>query len=271
MRLCLAALATLAALTAPVAWAGEFTYAIPTGWQDLRRGIGGNDIPPELVAQASNPRYVAVAVDPSTTTRTRIGATFNAVETQTTGHVTPELARTVGQGIVAELSRAGVNPTLVDAGVEDFNGVTFGVLTLDARGTNATVYRMRQYIVPGHNMGTVLSYSAPRDDFDRLVPAFEESARGLKGAYDPGVFHMGEFVRNTLYVTLVLMVLGAVLKLARRRNGTVQGEEHDADAASAQAKARTRAAAKHVWFCADCDNPVPLRLEQCRCGGRKPA
>jgi hypothetical protein len=262
-----AVLATIAALAAPAAWAGDFEYAVPPGWWDLlHMPLNSRDrqnIPVDLLQQARNPRYVALAVD-GDITRDTYGATFNAIEGPAVGHVTAALAQDLGERLMNEMPKLGAKATLVDTGVDRFGDVRAGWATLDVRGPRG-VFRMREYLVNGHNSAALLAYSAPIEEWDHFLPVFEASVSATKGSYDPG----SPWLNKWLWWGAAALTSMAVTDFMRRRREKAKAETGDADEAPVAAK--VRAPSKHVWYCADCNNPVPMRLEQCRCGGKKPA
>ncbi len=180
------ALVTVLAGTALGALASDFKYQVPTGFRELRTGTRPGDadesnVPARLLAQARNPHYVLVAVDPLTTTRNFVGATFNVVEMKTTGHMTLDLASKTAHALADSM-----NATLIDVNVVPINGVDSAVTTMEVSDGRGTI-RMRQYVFPGPNGAAVLTYSAPRDDFDKYDYFFQASAKATTGAAEPGV------------------------------------------------------------------------------------
>jgi hypothetical protein len=126
--------------------------------------------------------------------------------------------------------------------------------------------------VPGKNGGTTITFQAPRDDFDKHTAEFDASIRATRGMYDPGVFHWGEFFLSGLIGGAVAVVAGAVIAFVRKRRNAAEGVTEDAEEpAKAAPKPPVRKPSKHVWYCDDCGKPVPMRIEECRCGGKKPA
>jgi hypothetical protein len=274
----------LAILATQAIAASEFQYSIPPGWRDLHAAIAPgaddhltDDIPQALMRDAANRQFAVVAVDPAGTTYQRAGATFNAKEAQTTGKLTPEAMTKGATDLVAQFEKAGLPATLVEAKLAKLNGVNVGVITIDVESTWGN-RRLLQYLITGHKSLTVLSFAAPKADFDRYLPVFEASARATKGGYNYGSFNWDSVFVSGGIGGLVAVVAGSIIAYFRKRR--------DAEAASvaeddgpAIATATTRAPAapalkkssKYTWACPSCGNPVPSRLDQCRCGAPKPA
>lgn len=266
----------LAAAAFP-ALGGDFQYQVPDGFRELRTQtrVGNadeNSVPPQLLKDARNPHYALVAIDPRTTTRDAVGAAFNVVEMKSTGHMTLETAKKAANGIAAGFKATGISATVVDVSVASMNGVDTGVITLDLDDGKG-VRRTRQYIIPGLHGAAVLSYSAPRADFEKFYPAFLRSVRATRGAAEPAPesvkFNWKEFLFSGLAGGLIGGLAYLVSKVIRKRRGESGG---DAAAEEAPAKkAPPRRASKHLWYCDQCGKPVPIRMDECRCGGKKPA
>jgi len=118
---------------------------------------------------------------------------------------------------------------------------------------------------------------APRDQFAKFESEFVASARATQGAYDPGAFHWSQFLLSSGFSAAVAGAVGALIAFMRRRHHEAEIKAEQAEPpgapvlAPAPAKVPLRKPSKHVWYCDSCGNPVPMRLEQCRCGGKKPA
>jgi len=266
------AAAALLALAAQ-AQAGEFTYILPPGWYDITNGAPRNEPIPAFVLQdAASGRYARVAIDPKGTTLEKVGATFNAVESPTTGHLTSDLANKAGLALLTTLRSSKVAANLVSTSVVSMNGVDTGVLTLDVLAPDGW-RRIRQYIIPGHKTTAVLTYGAPKDDFDKSTKVFETAARGTKGGYDPGVFHWGEVFKSGAIAGAVAGIAGAIVAWVRKRRVAADAPPEPAAVAAGAPPAKTpqRRAVKGLWYCDQCGNPVPSRIDTCRCGGKRPA
>jgi hypothetical protein len=274
----------LAILATQAIAASEFQYSIPPGWTDLRAAIvpGSDDhltdnIPQALMRDAENRQFVVVAVDPVGTTYQRAGATFNAKEAQTTGKLTLDEMKKGAADLVAHFEAAGLPATLVETKVVKLNGVNVGTITIDVESTWGN-RRLLQYLITGHKSLTVLSFAAPKADFDRYLPVFEASARATKGGYNHGSFDWERVFVAGGIGGLISVVAGSILAYVRkRRDAEAAIPEGDGEPAIAMATSKAPAASpmrkssKYTWTCASCGNPVPLRLDQCRCGGAKPA
>jgi len=178
------ALVTFLAAAALAALASDFKYQVPTGFRELRTATRPGDadesnVPAKLLREARNPNYILVAVDPLTTTRNSAGATFNVVEMKSTGHMTLDLATKTAHALAASL-----NATLIDVNVVPINGVDSAMTTLEVNDGRGMI-RMRQYVFPGPNGAAVLTYSAPRDDFEKYEYFFTASAKATTGVGEP--------------------------------------------------------------------------------------
>jgi hypothetical protein len=264
--------------------ASEFQYSIPSGWRDLRAAIvpGSDDhltddIPQALMRDAANRQFAVVAVDPVGTTYQRAGATFNAKEAQTTGKLTPDAMTKGATDLVAQFEKAGLPATLVEAKLVKLNGVNVGMITIDVESTWGS-RRLLQYLITGHKSLTVLSFAAPKDDFSRYLPVFEASARATKGGYNYGAFDWESVFVSGGIGGLVAVVAGSVIAYVRKRRDA-EAADGAADGGDAVARAPARArfasppkkSSKYVWTCPSCGNPVPMRIDPCRCGTPKPA
>jgi hypothetical protein len=274
MRMAAACLAIVLA-TASAASGSDFTYQVPDGFRELRTAtrpgnVDESNVPPDLVKDALNSRYVLVAIDPRSTTSEKVGATFNVVEANTTGHMTLDIAMKAVDGIVAELRKRGIPANVIDASVVPMNGIDTAVLTFELRERNAP-RRTRQYIIPGPHNSAVLSYSAPRADFERYYPAFLRSVRATQVAGAPPPESAKWNWKEFFLWGLIGALGGAALYIIRKfiQKGGDEGAVAAQDAAPK--KEPPRRASKHLWYCEQCGKPVPIRLDQCRCGGIKPA
>jgi hypothetical protein len=262
--------------TASAAFGSDFTYKVPDGFRELRTqsrpgDVDESKIPPQMVKDALNPRYILVAIDPLTTTRNEVGATFNVVEMKSTGHMTLDTAKKAADGIAASFKAKGLSTSVVSVNVASINNVDTGVITLDLDdGTGAR--RTRQYVLPGLHGAAILSYSAPRADFESYYPSFLRSLRATRGAAEPvsepARFNWTEFFLSGLIGGLIGVAGFGIKKFLGKRTEKA-GEVAAAD--EAPKKTPPRRASKHLWYCDDCGKPVPIRLDECRCGGKKTA
>jgi hypothetical protein len=263
--------------------ASEFQYSIPSGWTDLHAAIapGADDhltdnIPQALMRDAENRQFAVVAVDPVGTTYQKAGATFNAKEAQTTGKLTSEAMTKGATELVAQFEKAGLPATLVEAKLVKLNGVNVGTITIDVESTWGN-RRLLQYLITGRKSLTVLSFAAPKDEFSRYLPVFEASARATKGGYNYGSFNWDSFFVSGGIGALVAAVAGSIIAFVRKRRDAEAADVADGGDAIASAPARGRSSppqkktSKYVWTCQSCGNPVPMRIDQCRCGAPKPA
>jgi hypothetical protein len=276
------AAACLAMCLASPASAGEFEYSIPAGWIDLRAAItyaGSRDtsnIPQRLLQDAGGGQYAVAAADPNGSTKDKAGATFNAVEMPGAGRVTIEVVKKGVDELVGQLEAAGLRVSVIDATLTKLNGVNVGMTTIDVdtpRGTRT----LRQYLITGRKNMTVLSYGAPKAEFDRYLPVFEASARATKGGYEAGWFNWKRILVNAGIGALFFGMVGFVMGYVRKRRDAAEQGETAGDAQPAASKPGTRSAppakktSRYVWACPGCGNPVPARLDQCRCGTARPA
>jgi hypothetical protein len=267
-------------IAAPAYAASEFQYSIPPGWKDVRAAIrpGPGDknidnIPQRVVNDAGDARFAAFAIEPASTTYQKAGAMFNAVEVPSAGRITAKAMNEYGPGLMAKFKEAGVEASLVEANVIKMNGVNVGAVTFDADDGKET-RTLVQYIIPGRKTSAVLSYSSPRPDFSKYLPVFEASARATKGGVEPGWWNW----RQTLAVGAVCGLLGGIFTWLRNRREGGSDDEPAMGNLATMASATVKPAAtaqkktsKYTWDCPGCGKPVPLRLDQCRCGTAKPA
>jgi len=263
--------------------ASEFQYSIPPGWRDLRLALTPangnkdvNDIPQQLMVDAMSGRFAAVAVDPDGTTYQRAGATFNAKEAPTTGLLTLDAMKKGATDLVAQFEAAGLPATLVEVKMVKLNGVNVGMTTIDVESVWGS-RRLLQYLITGHKSLTVLSYAAPKADFSRYLSTFEASARATKGGYNYGSFNWESVFVSAGIGALVFGVAGLIMGFVRKQRDAAAAGAADGGEAVARAPARSSSASpqkkssKYVWTCTACGNPVPMRIDQCRCGAAKAA
>lgn len=281
VTVCLVGVCLAMGLATPANAAGEFQYTIPAGWLDLRAAItvaglkDTSNVPQRLLQDAAGGRFAVVAVDPVGTTRERAGATFNAVEMQGAGRVTIEVVNKGMGELVAQLEAAGLGVSVIEATLTRLNGVTVGMTTVDI-DTPQGSRRLRQYLISGRKSATVLSYAAPKAEFDRYLPVFEASARATKGGYDSGSFNWERAFVTGGIGALFFGAAGFIITYLRKRR-TADGEGEAADGGQpvasmpgARSTPPPKKTSKYVWTCPGCGNPVPARLKQCRCGAVKP-
>jgi hypothetical protein len=259
--------------------ASEFKYKIPDGWWDLREvqlpGPGQksmDNVPLKITMDATSGAYAIVAIDPQSTKFNRVGAAFNAVEAPTTGRITLQEMERFAPALIDQFKTAGLTASIFDVKVADFNGVKVGVTRFYVSDEKESDERtMVQYIIPGRKSAAVLTYSTPKADFNRFAATFEASARATKGGYEPGKFSYVRMVEVGgsfgLIAIFVMLMRGRRQKAAARADaqGGVPGT-----AVAPPPAAEKKKTSKYTWDCPGCGNPVPSRLEQCRCGTAKP-
>ncbi len=288
--------AALAAGLAMHASAGEFQYSIPQGWWDIApngadRARDMTGVPPAVVNEAASGRFKVYAIDPTNTTGKVPGASFNAVEQPGKVVVTLDEVNKAAAELVEGLAAAGIKASVDEYRVFKVNGVAMGMMTVDLPlGANPRM--LRQYLIPGKKTATVLTYAAPRYEFHSYLPVFEASAsatmggsppaldasaRATKGASDHGGYTWKRGFTAAGTGGLVGAIVYIVFVLERRRRA-VAAQRAATESGEGAAPAPPRAvapaaqkASKYVWNCPGCGNPVPMRLEQCRCGTAKPA
>ncbi len=120
----------------------------------------------------------------------------------------------------------------------------------------------------------MLTYSAPKDEFAKYLPVFRASARATQGGYAAS---SGFNWKQTLAVGAFAGFVGLIIAVLRKAlAGSKKGEalEGAIQAATGRPAAPAAPPAKkvsYVWTCPGCGKPVPLRIDQCRCGTAKPA
>lgn len=277
--MCLFAFFLLFTFTTAANAASDFTYKIPDGWENLKITSRDSEFNSILMTEAKSGKYAVYVADPRNN-KTRLGSTFNVLEAQTTGRITQQTADKAGSDLVQQLGRVGMNYRLIEAKVVKIGGVDCS-LTVGDMDTVEGRRRLMQYLVPGEKMTAIMSYSAPVDEFDRYRSVFEASAMGTKGAYAHGGFSFKRSLMVGAITGGIAMIASWIIAMTRRRRdreAELTGEEQvrpsfaKARPAAAPTAATTSArATKYTWVCPDCNNPVPIRLDTCRCGGRKPA
>jgi predicted RNA-binding Zn-ribbon protein involved in translation (DUF1610 family) len=266
--------AVVAVGMATPAHAGEFEYSIPPGWVDL---LAANPdmsrIPKDMLAEATSGRFKAYAADP--VENAAYPAMFKAVEQPGTVVITLGEVNTAAAEMIQALAASGIRATIDEYSVFKLNGVPVGMLTIDLGGTGNTRV-IRQYLIPGRKTATVLSYSIPKYEYTRYLPAIEASARATRGAYDNGGYSWkrgltaagtGGLVGAIFYIAFVL---NRKRRAAAARRAAMESGEGAADATPRAGAPAAQRTSKHVWTCPGCGNPVPMRLAQCRCGAAKP-
>jgi hypothetical protein len=134
--------------------------------------------------------------------------------------------------------------------------VNVGMIRFDAKDEKEN-RTLLQYIIPGRKSAAVLTFSTPKPDFDKYLPVFEASARATKGGYESGSF---SWVRLVATGGLCALFGVSVALIRKRRNAN----------AGTPPMSPQKKSSRNVWDCPGCGKPVPIRLEQCRCGTAKP-
>jgi hypothetical protein len=261
--------------------ASEFKYKIPDGWRDIKAamkpgsGVAVNNIPSQMRLEAISGRLAVAAVDPVGTNFRQASGTFNVVEAPGVLHATKDEMDKGAVALLAGFKKAGYSPTLVDVTETRLNDVPIGIITVDFE-TEEEERRVIQYFIPGRDIVAVLSYSAPKADFDRYLPVFEASVKATKGGYDHRGFNWKSAMQSgTLGALIFLLARFTIDHVRKRRDGEALLEAGPAAETAVPPEAPPRPsslkASKYVWICPECGNPVPSRLDQCRCGGAKPA
>ena len=268
--------ASLLLLAACLAHAGEFTYAIPEGWRDLKKEaregrLAGSGLPAAIQREALDEKFVVYAIDPAAVTASGATVAFNAAEVPKGGALSLEQIQEVSRNLVRQLRANGHDVQPGETRGDSWGDVTVGVVTVDVRLPGGA-QRFLQYLVPGRESGTLLTYSAPASSFEAYLPIFEASARATKGAYASAKWGDRKFL---IVMAFLLPLIGGVVlvkTLARRSGATFAGDVFEPAAEKAPAApARKPITSKYVWECEACGKPVPIRLDQCRCGGKRPA
>jgi hypothetical protein len=288
MRRALRVLACIALAASFPSLAGDFTYSIPSGWRDLRAAIsagpGDKDVskvPLALTQDAGSGRFAMVAIDPKNTTYERAGATMNAVEMKGSGRLKLENVKEAANGLQQIFASKGLGAEILATEMIKLNGVDVGRTLLDATAPGQDARRVLQYIIPGQNSATVLSFSAPKEEFAAYRPVFEASANATRGGFNHGGMDWTRVLVSAGIAGLIGGAAALVFKLRRGRHEDDDAAPVPAAAARAaapvSAKPATAARAapakttKYTWMCTACGNPVPMRIDQCRCGAAKPA
>jgi len=258
------------------AHAGEFQYSVPPGWWDLlapnppELGRDMTRIPKPMLADAMSGRFAAFAVDPDSAARGGLLTFFTAMEAPGSGKVTlDEVNKAVAEAIDGFAAK-GYKARLDEYSVFKLGGIPAGMAAIDVEGP-AGSRMLRQYLIPGKKTLAVLTYSVPKYEYPAYLPAFEASARATKGAFNHGyswergltAAGIGGGASALAYIFLQL------IRRRRDRSARAEGAEGD-ETVSAPAPAAKKAS-QYVWNCPGCGKPVPMRLEQCRCGTAKPA
>ena len=257
--------------------ASEFSYKIPDGWENLKISSRDAEFNSLLMSEAKSGKYAVYVADPGNN-KTRLGSTFNVLEAQTTGRITQQTADKAGSELVQQLGRAGMAYRLIEAKIVKIGGVDSAV-TVGDMDTSEGRRRLMQYIISGEKMSAILSYSAPVDEFDRYRSVFESSALATRGTYAPGGFSFKRSLTVGAITGGIALIASWIIAMTRRRRDRDAELTGDAEVRPSFATARATPASpaanaratKYTWVCPDCNNPVPLRLDTCRCGGKKPA
>jgi hypothetical protein len=264
---------------AAAAQGGEFHYQPPPGWVELPTPYspGSADtsmIPQRYLRDAASGTYQIVAIDPREIKRSWVGAMFNAVETApATDRITAEDARQAAEDMAALTRSGGLEAKVVDADAITMNGVSTAVYTIDTDVPGDGPRRVRGYVIPGRRSAAVLSYSALRDDFKKHEAEFAASARATQGAYEfgggggAGWSWRQLFLAGLVGAGIALAFAAVIRFVARKRDPNAAEPVLATGGAATPAPKR---ATKYTWLCAACGNPVPMRLDECRCGGKKP-
>lgn len=169
------------------AGAGGFTFTPPPGWIDVSRGAPEAQrakAPAALRAQADNPSFTFVAVDPE---HWDDGFIENMNAVVQTGRralpSTPEVLAGIAKAAAAEAAKSGFTYRATKVEVVNVAGVTAGRLTSELTGRGATVKQV-EYLIPGEMSEAMLTYSAAPDSFARYAPLFEASAQATLGAVE---------------------------------------------------------------------------------------
>ena len=198
---------------------------LPAGWLDLQHtyipatgtSIDTSNVPIVVKRESMNGNFAMYAIHQPSTTADALGASVNAVEMQSTGRFTVDTVRGSAESAVADLRAAGYKAAVVDAEIRKVNGVKSGIATVDVEGGSLGPRRMRQYLITGRKTSTVLTFSAPVDDFERHATTFEAMAAGTQGAYDPNSYGWKRGVMVFFGVGGTAALASIAIGLVRRR------------------------------------------------------
>jgi hypothetical protein len=215
----------LAARAAVGAGPGGFTFTPPPGWVDVSRGAPEAQraqAPPALRAQADDPMYSYVAMDP-----TRVGSDFvdNMNVVVRTGArpplYTPESLAEVVKGMEDETKKHGFSVHATRVEVVKVAGVTAGRVVADLQAPGITT-KLVQYGIPGDMSHATLTYSTSPESFARNEPLFEASAQATLGAVEASSSSMGTSARIGAIAGAVGGAVGALLAARMKRRKQLQ-------------------------------------------------
>jgi hypothetical protein len=172
------------------------TFHAPAGWIDLSPGAPAANferVPPEIVAMVRRSRYAAAAVEP-VPAGAAYTQTFNVLVSPRPLDVEAD-RKLVQEHLIEELRKGGASAALERGELAEVDGVR--ALKLQLRAAFADVNaRVVAWAIPAGRRTALLTYSCEEPTCERLLPAFDASARATTGATTPAQFKRMTLARN---------------------------------------------------------------------------
>ncbi len=203
-------LVVLAIVAAPLLARAEFRFPVPPGWVDLSPGAPAANfegLAPDFVKTLRSGQFRAFAFDVAHTER-GFTPNFNAVAMDPPTRVTEANEADLAQALFGPIQKQMAGAALVEKGIVEVGGVKSLRIVYDSE-MGGTPLRQMAVLVPGVPNTAVVTYTALRDQFASLRPAFEAHVARIEGAReDGGVSIVGPVARDGLVGALVGAAVG---------------------------------------------------------------
>ena len=204
-------LVVLAIVAAPLLARAEFRFPVPPGWVDLSPGAPAANfegLAPDFVKTLRSGQFRAFAFDVAHTER-GFTPNFNAVAMDPPTRVTEANEADLAQALFGPIQKQMAGAALVEKGIVEVGGVKSLRIVYDSE-LDGTLLRQMAVLVPGVPNTAVVTYTALRDQFASLRPAFEAHVAGIEGAREAAETSIGGPVARD---GLVGALTGALISL----------------------------------------------------------
>jgi hypothetical protein len=161
---------------------GGLHYSIPPGWLDLSPGAPAANfarVPKEVVDQARNPRYLAMAIDMDHA-KNGFAANLNVVHSPCPGPLKADSLPAAAHAIQEAGRAAGTDLHVVSHEIVTIGGVA-AARFLDEMTLPPHKLRQYAYLIPNGQDCAVVTYTATQERWGEYRPVFEAAALATGG------------------------------------------------------------------------------------------
>jgi hypothetical protein len=176
----------LALVALPLAARAGLTFPVPAGWLDLSPGAPEENfrgVPEDFARTLRSGQFKAFAFDVAHTER-GFTPNLNAVAIDPPIRISGENQEEVARALFGPIEKGMPGAVLVEKGLVEVDGVKALRIVYDSSASGAPLRQMA-VLVPGVPNSAVVTYSALRDRFEALRPAFDAHLAAIRGAQEP--------------------------------------------------------------------------------------